>query len=224
MGREREKGRIGKIPGASPGKSGKSRKNRESPKRDKKGQKRKDKSRSGNPPPRLAALDSRPANGCANFYVRFFGSFCRKIRAPPPQNKTTNKKTQKHHNTGDYPGTFLRFPGKLFICVSLSPQEKATHKQIRPPPIPLTIPRIVCVYCFFPPRKPSCHIKFLFVGGGGYIYIYIYFFFFGGGGMPILILWAWGFVWHLNTLVHATIPCPSFPCFLFGKRQGHPQK
>ena len=66
--REREKGRIGKIPGPSPSKSGKSRKNRESPKKkikkDKKGQKRKDKKvQIGKPPPfgkppRLAALDS----------------------------------------------------------------------------------------------------------------------------------------------------------------------
>ena len=54
IGREREKGRIGKIPGPSPRKSGKSRK---IPEKDKKGQKRKDKSRSGSPP-RLAALDS----------------------------------------------------------------------------------------------------------------------------------------------------------------------
>ena len=50
IGRERGKGQIGKIPGPSPSKSGKSQKNRESPKKDKKGQKRKDKSRSGNPP------------------------------------------------------------------------------------------------------------------------------------------------------------------------------
>ena len=62
IGRERGKGQIGKIPGESPSKSGKSRKNRKSPKKDKKGQKRKDKSRSGNPPrlkpPRLAALET----------------------------------------------------------------------------------------------------------------------------------------------------------------------
>ena len=45
--RERGKGQIGKIPGESPDKSGKSRRNRESPK---KGQRRKDKSRSGSPP------------------------------------------------------------------------------------------------------------------------------------------------------------------------------
>ena len=37
IGRERGKGRIGKIPGPSPSKSGKSQKNRESPKKDKKG-------------------------------------------------------------------------------------------------------------------------------------------------------------------------------------------
>ena len=37
IGREREKGRIGKVPGPSPSKWGKSRKNRESPKKDKKG-------------------------------------------------------------------------------------------------------------------------------------------------------------------------------------------
>ena len=50
IGREREKGRIGKIPGPSPSKSGKSRKNRESPIKDKKGQKGKDKSRLGKRP------------------------------------------------------------------------------------------------------------------------------------------------------------------------------
>ena len=46
----KRKEHIGKIPEESPHKSGTSQKNQESPKKDKKGQKRKDKSRSGNPP------------------------------------------------------------------------------------------------------------------------------------------------------------------------------
>ena len=56
IGREREKGRIGKIPGPSPSKSGKSRKNRESPQKDKKGQKNPDRE---TPPfeTRLGALE-----------------------------------------------------------------------------------------------------------------------------------------------------------------------
>ena len=58
IGRERGKGQIGKIPGPSPSKSGKI---PEKSGKSKKGQKRKDKSRSGNPPvcnpPRLAALE-----------------------------------------------------------------------------------------------------------------------------------------------------------------------
>ena len=64
IGREREKGRIGKIPGPSPSKSGKSQKNRESPKKDKKVQ-------IGKPPrlkhPRLAALDKLPSGGQSLF-------------------------------------------------------------------------------------------------------------------------------------------------------------
>ena len=60
IGRERGKGPIGKIPGESPDKSGKSPGKSQ---KDKKGQKRKDKSRSGNPPrlkhPRLAALEGQ---------------------------------------------------------------------------------------------------------------------------------------------------------------------
>ena len=56
IGRERGKGRVGKIPGPSPSKSGESQKNQESPKKNKKGQKGRT-SPDRLKPPRLAALD-----------------------------------------------------------------------------------------------------------------------------------------------------------------------
>ena len=62
-------------------------------------------------------------------------------RTPPPigpEEKTINKKTHKQNFMGSsqqYTGTFLKV---LFMC---SIRERQTHQQIRPPPVPGTIPK-----------------------------------------------------------------------------------
>ena len=68
----------------------------------------------------------------------------------------------------DYPGTvpglsrhFLEMSWEFCLCVSLFPQEKATHKQIWSPPVLGTIPKsCLCVLVFFSTQRESFRAGF----------------------------------------------------------------